>query len=95
MAFIFPVKVSVTERTFVIGIQDILTTLSTYRSDMYYMFLDVKKKKLVKCRENLLGGQGEFTGGSSFYWKLLFSLSLIYDRLFVIFDRFSNTSCKL
>ena len=30
-----------------------------------------------------------------FYWKLLFSLSfVIYDRLFVIYDRFSNTSCK-
>ena len=66
MAFIFPVKFPVTERTFVIDIQDLLTTLSTYRSDMFYIFLDVKKKKLVKCRENLLGGQGEFTGGSSF-----------------------------
>ena len=49
MAFIFPAKFPVTERTFVIDIQDLLTTLSTYRSDMFYIFLDVKKKKLVEC----------------------------------------------
>ena len=67
MAFIFPAKFSVTGRTFVIDIQHLLTTLSTYGSDMFYIFLDVKKKKLVKCRENLLGGQGEFTSGSSFF----------------------------
>ena len=32
-----------TERTFVIDIQDLLTTHSTYRSDMFYIFADVKK----------------------------------------------------
>ena len=39
----------------------------------------------------------ELAGGSSFllYWKLRFSLSFnIYDRLFVIYDIFSNTSYK-
>ena len=39
-----------------------------------------------------------FTGGSSFfilYLKFFFSLSfVIYDRLFVIYDRFSKTSCQ-
>ena len=34
-----------TERTFVIDIQDLLTTFSTYRNDMFYIFLDVKKKE--------------------------------------------------
>ena len=28
-----------------IDIQDLLTTLSTYRSDMFNIFLDVKKKE--------------------------------------------------
>ena len=34
-----------TERTFVIDIQDLLITLSIYRSDMFYIFLDMKKKE--------------------------------------------------
>ena len=34
-----------TERTFVIDIQDLLTTLSIYGSDMFYIFLDMKKKE--------------------------------------------------
>ena len=37
-----------TERKFVIDIQDLSTTLSTYRSDMFNTFFDVKKKKLVE-----------------------------------------------
>ena len=49
MAFIFPAKFPVTERTFVIDIQDLLTTLSTYRSDMFYIFLDVKKRNLLNA----------------------------------------------
>ena len=40
---------ALTERTFVIDIQDLLTTLLTCLSDMFCIFLDVEKKKLVEC----------------------------------------------
>ena len=45
MGLVVNVLLAVTERTFVIDIQDLLTTLSKYRSDMFNIFLDVKKKE--------------------------------------------------
>ena len=63
--------------------QDLLTTPSIYRSDMIYIFLDVKKKKLVECifmyifNINISAADiydifdihelAKFTGGSSFF----------------------------
>ena len=32
-----------------IDIQDLLTAIATYLSKMFYIFLDVKKKKHVEC----------------------------------------------
>ena len=36
----------------------------------------------------------EFTGSSSFFITENCLLVCVYDRLFVMYDRFSNTSCK-
>ena len=49
------------------------------------------------CDIFAIHGLPEFAEGSSFFilLKIAFSLSfVIYVRLFVIYDRFSNTTCK-
>ena len=56
MAFVFPAKIfhygfsrhvlyAKTERTFGINLCDLLTTLSTFRSGMLYIFFRCKKKE--------------------------------------------------
>ena len=51
MSVVVNVLQAETERRFDIDICDLLTTLSIFRSDIFCIFLDVKKRKLARNLE--------------------------------------------